>query len=35
VARTKVPGEEEYLFAPYSPFTVKEVCVCMYVYMYV
>jgi hypothetical protein len=35
VARTKVPGEEEYLFAPYSPFTVKEVRVCMYVCMYV
>ena len=26
VQRTNVPGEQEYLFAPYSPFTVKEVC---------
>jgi hypothetical protein len=25
VSVSKVPGEAEYLFAPYSPFTVKEV----------
>ena len=25
VTRSNVPGEDEYLFAPYSPFTVKEV----------
>ncbi len=27
--------EEEYLFAPYSPFTVEHVSACMCVYMYV
>ena len=26
VSRTNVPGEEEYLFAPYSVFTIRRVC---------
>jgi hypothetical protein len=29
VERTNVQGEEEYLFAPYSPFTITEVCMQM------
>ena len=28
VTYSDLPGEEEYLFAPYSPFTVKEVSTC-------
>ncbi len=35
VENTNVKGEEEYLFAPYSPFTVQEVSAFMYVCMYV
>ena len=28
VTRTNVDGEDEYLFAPYAPFTVKQVIAC-------
>jgi hypothetical protein len=30
VERSNMPDEKEYLFAPYSPFTVKEVILCVH-----